>query len=136
MIGYLDKPWQQSTVLSLRPNSQRFRRSTAILNAPASFTQPLEVQLHREYWMDRRELLGGDDERRRALPQHVKAVVWQRDGGRCVQCNADTLASSGRIPAPTHQLTPARAQILEEPLHDVANGSLRGARGHRGKPLQ
>jgi hypothetical protein len=40
--------------------------------------------------LDRRVLLGGGDGLRRAIPQHVKSAVWQRDGGRCVQCGVDT----------------------------------------------
>lgn len=39
--------------------------------------------------MDRRILLPGvGSSATRAIPQHIKTEVWQRDGGRCVQCQA------------------------------------------------
>jgi hypothetical protein len=39
--------------------------------------------------LDRRVLLAGGGGLR-SIPQHVKSAVWQRDGGRCVQCAANT----------------------------------------------
>lgn len=38
--------------------------------------------------LDRRTLLRENGGSRRAIPQHVKSEVWQRDGGQCVQCGA------------------------------------------------
>ena len=41
--------------------------------------------------IDRRQLLAGaGGNSPRAIPQHVKTAVWQRDQGRCVECGADT----------------------------------------------
>jgi hypothetical protein len=37
--------------------------------------------------IDRRTILPGSG-RRTPIPQHVKTEVWQRDHGRCVQCDA------------------------------------------------
>lgn len=40
--------------------------------------------------INRRELLPGAGGRdTRSIPQHVKAAVWQRDGGCCVQCKSN-----------------------------------------------
>jgi stress response protein SCP2/uncharacterized tellurite resistance protein B-like protein len=41
--------------------------------------------------MAKRQLLSPrDDNESRHIPQDVKTAVWQRDGGRCAQCKADT----------------------------------------------
>ncbi len=42
--------------------------------------------------IDRRTLVvgGGGENGSRVIPQHVKTAVWQRDGGRCVQCGEQT----------------------------------------------
>lgn len=41
--------------------------------------------------MAKRQLLSPrDDNESRHIPQDVKTAVWQRDGGRCRQCKADT----------------------------------------------
>lgn len=40
--------------------------------------------------IDRRIILpGASPNGSRAIPHHVKTAVWQRDRGRCIQCNAD-----------------------------------------------
>ncbi|MGF6886341.1 hypothetical protein ABIA39_000308 [Nocardia sp. GAS34] len=40
--------------------------------------------------IDRRVILpGASSNGSRAIPHHVKTAVWQRDRGRCIQCNAD-----------------------------------------------
>ncbi len=41
--------------------------------------------------MSRREILQkGSGRDTRVVPQDVKATVWQRDGGRCVECGSDS----------------------------------------------
>lgn len=38
--------------------------------------------------IERRQVLGSAPGRA-AIPQHIKAEVWQRDGGRCRECGLD-----------------------------------------------
>ena len=37
----------------------------------------------------KRQLVGMKADANRHIPQDVKSAVWQRDGGKCVQCGAD-----------------------------------------------
>ncbi len=38
--------------------------------------------------ISKRQLVGTQTEASRHIPQDVKNAVWQRDGGKCVQCGA------------------------------------------------
>lgn len=75
-----------------------------IVGKSSSTTQTLRVadpvvaaHLRRIVQVCHRQVDVGFEEQGRNIPQDVKAVVWQRDGGRCVDCGAGDYLEFGHI---------------------------------------
>lgn len=82
-LSHINAVTSDTGLLQLKGKSVAYSRSFVVADPECA-----EAHIRRAVQVYHRQVDVGFEEARRKIPQEVKTAVWQRDGGRCIECGA------------------------------------------------